>query len=110
MKETTKQIIEAAMTGDATISDRQRDSVLAMLQKTTPPLVPLLLKQSEVAQLLSVTRQTVYNMVKQGLLNPVEITLGKKFRSHTRYGTEFIRNSGIVRYRRDEVLSIIRNT
>ena len=106
MKQGTKIIIEAALSGDSAISHQQQESVLAILEKKSPPVTPLLLKQSEVSRLLSVARQTVHNMVKDGLLHPVVIKEGQEFESQTRYGTKFMRNSGIVRYRRDEVLGL----
>ncbi|MDP8217787.1 MAG: helix-turn-helix domain-containing protein [Candidatus Theseobacter exili] len=106
MKSSTKAIIEVALSGDPSVSSGQQDSVLAILGKKTPPSVPLLLKQGDVADILSVSRQTIHNMVKDGLIHPVVIKEGRKFESQTRYGTKFMRNSGLVRYRRDEVLGL----
>lgn len=88
MKNANKSIIQTVLETDQTITDYQRESALAILEGQSPPLTPLLLKQADVASLLSVSRQTVWTLTKRGVLSPVKLT------------------SGLTRYNRDQVLEI----
>jgi len=88
MKTTSKDIMIATMNGDRTITDHQRENALAILEGAPPPILPELMKQSEVAQTYNTSRQTIWAMTKKELLHPIRLS------------------NGLVRYRRDEVMRI----
>ncbi len=88
MKTANQAILDTVLKTDSTVSDHQRESVVAILNGKTPPTQPLLLNQSQVAQTFGTSRQTVWAMAKNGALHPIKLT------------------SGLLRYRREEVEAI----
>lgn len=73
MKKQTKQFIEMALTSDETVSGEHKKQVLAAVN--LEPCLPdkIFLTQHETAHVLSISRQSVRNMVIQGVLHPVDI-------------------------------------
>ena len=89
MKDNTKLMIELALEGDSTVSSARRQAILSAISSEIEQLPAAFLTQAEAARELSVTRQTVRNLVKAGKLHPIEITPG-----------------GLLRYRREEILTL----
>ena len=87
-----RKLILQTLDLDKSITSYQKAAIEAILHEKSPPLKPLLLKQREVATLLSLSRQAVYNLKKKGLIIPVRIT-----------GTD------CLRYKRDDILKFIDN-
>ena len=73
MKKQTKQFIEMALTSDETVSGEHKRLVMEAVD--LEPYLPdkIFLTQHETAHVLSMSRQTVHNLVKQGILHPVDI-------------------------------------
>jgi len=78
MKTQSTEIIKAVLKNDGTIPEIAKEQVLAILTGSTPPTKPQLLTQTESAKFLSVSRQTVYMMVKRGFLKPAILPNGIK--------------------------------
>jgi len=108
VRKSTRQIVDGARRSDPTVSDQQWESAIAILEGSTPPVTPELLKQRDVAAMLSVSRQTVLSLTKEGKLHPVELTPGRTFSAETRHGTSYTRSTALVRFRREEVLALVR--
>ena len=84
MNPTTRAIFQSVLTSDPTLTLPER----AALQRTISGEVeeptlpgsasnePLLITQKKAAELLSVSRVTIWRMTKDGLLHPVEILPG----------------------------------
>lgn len=70
----TQRLIEVTLNGDPTVSDLERESVIAVLNKNQPPSLPEFIKQCDVARILSVSRQTVREMVRNRSIQPVYLT------------------------------------
>ena len=87
----TIRAVESILAQDNTISDQNREKALAILAERTEPIQPEGLKQGAVAQMISVTRQTIASMEKRGLLHPMELWAG-----------------GPKRYSRTEVLGLLK--
>ena len=90
MKKTIEAGVKALLAQDNTLSDQNREKALAILAGRTEPIQPEGLKQGAVAQMISVTRQTIASMEKRGLLHAVELWPG-----------------GPKRYNRKEILGLI---
>ena len=86
MKAQTRRMIEMVLDADDSVSDSQKSQVMEILGRKPDTPVKSYLTQREVAQSLSVSRQTVHNMVKQGILHPVDIN-----------------GQGLMRYRMEEI-------
>ncbi|MDD4869489.1 MAG: helix-turn-helix domain-containing protein [Kiritimatiellae bacterium] len=82
MKKSTYQIIKTALSFDDTVTIEQQRQGLSILSNRplNDPLKPLLLNQSQTAQLLGVSRVSIYRMAKVGQLHPVNILGCKRFR------------------------------
>ena len=78
VKKGTFDIIDAVLKNDSGVSDLQRDQVRAILSEKRVPVEPKVLKQKEAAKWLSVSKSTMYNLVKTGVLIPVVIGDGVK--------------------------------
>lgn len=89
MKKQTKQFIEMALTSDETVSGEHKKQIMEAVN--LEPYLPdkIFLNQNETAHVLSMTRQTVRNLVKQDILHPVDIN-----------------GQGLLRYRVDELKSL----
>ncbi|MCF8131361.1 MAG: hypothetical protein K9N10_22860 [Deltaproteobacteria bacterium] len=74
MKAQTKMFIEMAINSDSTVSGEHRDRILKAVNAIPSLPDKVFLNQRETAYVLSVTRQTVGNMVKNRRLKPVDIT------------------------------------
>lgn len=104
MRPTTEVAVRAVVSGDSTIHNREArtETALSVLrgdtEGATPTDAPLLLKQSQVAKLLNISRQTVRALTKAGKLCPVLIKAGREFMSKDRNGAEFVRRSDVLRY------------
>ncbi len=96
MKKQTKQFIDMALTSDETVSGEHKRLVMEAVN--LEPYLPdkIFLTQHETAHVLSISRQTVRSLVKQGILHPVDINgLGL-----LRYSVEELRALGSPRKRR----------
>jgi len=73
MKKQTKQFIDMALTSDETVSGEHKRLVMEAVN--LEPYLPdkIFLTQHETAHVLSISRQTVRSLVKQGILHPVDI-------------------------------------
>ncbi|MFC1498333.1 helix-turn-helix domain-containing protein [Verrucomicrobiota bacterium] len=105
MKSEIKSAIELILKSDKSISARQRQTAIAILEGSMIPAglkakdkFPPLLKQREVAEFLSVSRQTVRRLTNEGILNPVKLRSG--------HGTN--RSGDLFRYPRTEVENLAR--
>jgi len=85
MKSPTRQIIRAAIEADDTVSTRQAEAALSILDERPardpsggPP--SLLLTQAEVARMLNISRFTVRRLVLDGRLDPVKLRGLTRFR------------------------------
>ena len=71
----------AAIKADAGIaSDRKAAALAYMGGKAADLARPLLVTQAEAARLLSMSRVTVYRLVRGGVLHPVEVRGAKRYR------------------------------
>lgn len=70
----TKDLMSFIMQLDRSITDHQKQSIEAILNQGEIPLLPKLLNQSDVAKLLGVSRQTVYNLKKADILKTTKLT------------------------------------
>lgn len=89
MREHTRKMIELALEGDSTVSSACRQAITFAMSGKCSQSAPFFMSQAEAARELGVSRQSIYNLVKAGKLHPIEITPG-----------------GLLRYRRDEVISL----
>jgi len=89
MKSQTKKIIKLLLDADETVSGIQKAQVLKILEQKLARTIKIFLTQREAAQALSVSRQTVHNMVKRGVLHPVDIS-----------------GQGLMRYRMDDLQNL----
>lgn len=81
MKKNTSQIVRAVLQGDDTIRADQRDTVLAVLsEKGQGGALPLLVTQAQAARMLSVSRITIFRMVRDGQLAPVLVRGLRRYR------------------------------
>ena len=85
-----RKIILEMLELDQSISSAQKSQIESILRNKLTSQHPILLKQREVAQLMGVSRQTVYNLKKSGLITPIQVT-----------------SSGCERYKRDDILKFI---
>lgn len=85
-----RKLILQALELDNGISTAQRAAIEAILRDQPTPLQPLLLKQREVAEILGLSRQAVYNLKKSGIIKPIQIT-----------------SSGCERYKREDITKLI---
>ena len=80
MQPSTLEIVKAGLRADPTVSPSERVRLLAMLRAgpdawpATPHAVPCLLRHDEAARRLGgVTKKTVNNLARSGLLTPVRL-------------------------------------
>jgi len=78
LRKRTLDIIETVLKTDPGVTELQRDQVKAILTGDRVPVEPKVLKQKEAAKWLSVSKSTMYNLVKNGTLTPVVIGDGVK--------------------------------
>jgi len=90
MRRQTTNVIETVLAGDPTVSEHQRESIAAIISDKPPPLEAMLIKQGEVAKILSRSRQYVWRLQKQGILTPVQLT-----------------PNGHALFRREEVMQLV---
>lgn len=81
MKTATRQMIELALSNDATVSGEMADAIGKVLNGNVSsggpqPDGPLLMNMTGAAKLIGVSRVTLWRMVKEGVLRPVEIMPG----------------------------------
>ena len=76
MRTSTTSVIEALLDGDPTVTELQREGILALAGNKPAPIQPMLLKQIEVARLWNRSRQFVWHLVKDGKLKPVYLNEG----------------------------------
>ena len=83
MNTTSRALLQTVLTTDASVSSVERDVVQRLIagDTPTPPAQagagkPLLITQKAAAELLSVSRVTIWRMTKDALLHPVEILPG----------------------------------
>lgn len=83
MNPTSRAILESVVSTDASLSAPERGVIerllRGLLEVPSPPRSadePLLVTQKVAAQLLSVSRVTVWRLAKDGVLHPVEIFPG----------------------------------
>jgi len=86
MKIQTKKLMEIILNADGGVSNVQKKQVMRILECKPNIPIKIYLTQQEVAWALSVSRQTVHSMVKQGILHPLDIN-----------------GRGLMRYRLDEL-------
>lgn len=74
----TRTLLETALRADETLSVTERSALQAALTDVPPdlPATPLLVTQKNAAELLDVSRVTIWRMAKDGLLHPVELLPG----------------------------------
>ena len=87
-----RKLILQTLEFDSGITAAQKAAIEAILNDKTPSVEPLLLKQTEVAQLMGLSRQAVYNLKKLGIIQPIKITL-----------------EGCERYKREDIINLINN-
>ena len=87
-----RKLILQTLEFDSGITAAQKAAIETILNDKTPSAEPLLLKQTEVAQLMGLSRQAVYNLKKLGIIQPIKITL-----------------EGCERYKREDILHLINN-
>lgn len=88
-----RKLILQTLEFDSSVTAAQKAAIEAILNDKAPSsLEPLLLKQTEVAQLMGLSRQAVYNLKKLGIIQPIKITL-----------------EGCERYKREDVINLINN-
>lgn len=83
MNTTSRAILQTVLTTDSTLSKPERDAVQRIIDGNIETAMPvatvddrLLVTQKKVAELLSVSRVTVWRMTKECVLHPVEILPG----------------------------------
>lgn len=84
MNATSRAILITMLTTDSTFSTAERQTVLRIINGEPPiesvsleaSTTRLLVTQKAAAELLSVSRVTIWRMKRAGLLNPVEILPG----------------------------------
>lgn len=83
MNTTSRAILQTVLTTDSTLSKPERDAVQRIIEGNIEAVMPvaavddrLLVTQKKVAELLSVSRVTVWRMTKDCVLHPVEILPG----------------------------------
>ena len=87
-----RKLILQTLEFDSGITAAQKAAIETILNDKTPSVEPLLLKQTEVAQLMGLSRQAVYNLKKIGVIQPIKIT-----------------SEGCERYKREDILHLINN-
>jgi predicted DNA-binding transcriptional regulator AlpA len=87
-----RKLILQTLEFDSGITAAQKAAIETILNDKTPSVEPLLLKQTEVAQLMGLSRQAVYNLKKLGIIQPIKITL-----------------EGCERYKREDIINLINN-
>jgi len=75
MKKTTEMVLLTLLKQDETVTADQMERAVAVLRNETTAYEGLL-RQSKVAGLLNVNRATVWRMVKEGCLHPIELRPG----------------------------------
>ena len=74
-------VTRAAIRADSSIPSDRKPGALKFLAGEASDLArPLLVTQSEAARLLSMSRVTVYRLVRDGALHPVEVRGAKRYR------------------------------
>lgn len=80
MNPTTREMVRLALSNDHTVSTKFAEAVFDMLDgrslqsHAAVPDHPLLMTMTAAANLLGVSRVTMWRMVKEGVVQPVEIT------------------------------------
>lgn len=87
-----RKLILQTLEFDSSVTAAQKAAIEAILNDKAPSVESLLLKQTEVAQLMGLSRQAVYNLKKLGIIQPIKITL-----------------EGCERYKREDVINLINN-
>ena len=87
-----RKLILQTLEFDSSVTAAQKAAIEAILNDKAPSVEPLLLKQTEVAQLMGLSRQAVYNLKKLGIIQPIKITL-----------------EGCERYKREDIINLINN-
>ena len=69
--------VKAILEADVTVSDEDKATVISILSgrrtQTSSNRMPLLLSQCAAAEYLGVSRQTIYRLVKEGVIEPVQV-------------------------------------
>ena len=73
MKKANKNVLVALLNGDPSVTSRQSEIIQAILNGEPPPIIPMLVKQKELAIILDTTRQTIRRMTASGDLKTVQI-------------------------------------
>lgn len=78
MQPSTLEIVKAGLRADPTVTPADRVRILALLRSGAEPspavpAVPRLLRHAEAAARLGVTKRSLTNFVKQGVLSPVTL-------------------------------------
>ncbi len=68
MKKSNIELVKAILINDQTVSDLQREQVLAICQGKKPPIVSEWFKRKEAAQYLSVSEETIKNYREKGII------------------------------------------
>lgn len=83
MNTTSRAILQTVLTTDTTLSKSERDAVQRVIDGNFETAMPvaavddrLLVTQKKVAELLSVSRVTVWRMTKDCVLHPIELLPG----------------------------------
>ena len=84
MNPTSRAILQTVLTTDSTLSGLEKSALQQVMEgrieaagvAPAPDGSPLLVPQKAVAELLSVSRVTVWRLTKDGVLHPVEILPG----------------------------------
>ena len=108
MQDTTRTAIIAILKGDPSVSVRRRKELTDAIDgkndrsssAAANPDLPLLIKQKDVAQMLSTSRQTVRALVRKGVLRPVCITAG----------AGKVRSGDLMRFRRVDIEALANNS
>ena len=79
MTKGTSQLVRVALANDNTVRPDQRNAALAVLLDQLVEM-PLLLTQAQVAKMLSVSRVTIFRMVRDGELPVVTVRGLKRYR------------------------------
>lgn len=83
MNTTSRAILQTVLTTDTTLSKAERDAVQRIIEGDVEVVMPsastddrLLVTQKKAAEMLSVSRVTVWRMTKEHQLHPVEVLPG----------------------------------
>ena len=113
MKMTSKQVFEATIRSDETITKEQAELVLQVLDGTLAktgdersPSGMLLVNQGVGAAMLGVCRQKFAQFVADGRLNPVILQQGREYIAHSRDGKPYKRRSDLIRFKISDIRAL----